>query len=67
MKAIVISKNPKNYKSIKKCVMTSFGISNVEIDASNHQFTFEFTTHNAMEGLREKLLAFGFAIEFITI
>lgn len=65
MKAVVISKNPKQDTSIKKCVANSSGISNLKIDLANHKFTFEFSTHNAMEGLREKLMAFGFAIEFI--
>ncbi len=65
MKAIVISKNPKQDSSIKKCVANSSGISNLEIDVASHKFTFEFSTHNAIEGLREKLIAFGFAIEFI--
>ena len=65
MKAIVISKKSKDDSSIKNCIASTKGVSNLVVDTLNHKFTFEFSTHNVIEGLRENLLAFGFAIEFI--
>lgn len=65
MKATVISKNSKYDASIHKCVSNTNGISNLVFDKINHKLTFDFTTHNVIEGLREKLIAFGFAVELI--
>ncbi|APY00500.1 hypothetical protein [Lacinutrix venerupis] len=65
MKAAVITKSTEYYISIKECLINTQGISNLIEDASNNKIIFEFTTHNAVEGLREKLIIFGTAIEFV--
>ncbi|AUC81117.1 hypothetical protein [Lacinutrix sp. Bg11-31] len=65
MKAIVISKNAKEYTFIKDCIANTKGVSNLEVDIINNKFIFDFSTHNIIEGLREKLIAFGFVVEFI--
>ncbi|WP_034059205.1 hypothetical protein [Lacinutrix jangbogonensis] len=65
MKAAVISKSVEYYASIKECVSNTKGITNLVADASNQKLIFEFSTHNVVEGLREKLIVFGSAIEFV--
>ncbi|WP_299382087.1 hypothetical protein [uncultured Lacinutrix sp.] len=65
MKAIVISKESKNDSSIKNCLANTKGISNLVVDKINHKFIFEFSTHNVIEGVREKLISLGFDFEFV--
>jgi len=38
------------------------GISNVEIDVATRKVSFEYKSHNAMEGLRMELAAMGYPI-----
>ncbi len=38
------------------------GISNVEIDVAKSTLSFDYKTHNAMEGLRIELAAIGYPI-----
>lgn len=63
MKAIVISKNSEYDLFIKDCITNTIGVTNLLVDEINHKFTFDYSTHNIIEGLREKLIAFGSAIE----
>lgn len=65
MKVTIISKDYKYDASIKKCVSNTKGISNLVVDNINHKFTFDFKTHNVIEGLREQLIALGSVIEFV--
>lgn len=38
------------------------GISLIDIDVETSEVTFDYTTHNAMEGLRDTLIDLGYPI-----
>ena len=38
------------------------GISNISIDLTSQRVTFDYTTHNTMEGLRAELAEMGYPI-----
>lgn len=65
MKAVVIAKSADYLVSVKDCIANAYGTSNLVADVANHKLFFDFSTHNAVEGLREKLMTLGSVIEII--
>jgi len=65
MKAKVILDDTKFNNSIMSIITNTRGISNVVIHKTNNTLTLQFSTHNTIEGLREKLLALGLCFELI--
>ena len=48
--------------AIKKRLLRLSGISNVSVNVFTSEVTFHYTTHNALEGLRESLADLGYPI-----
>jgi len=44
-------------------INTLKGISNINLDINSKEFTFEYTTHNAYEGLRNLLNELGYPFQ----
>ena len=63
MKAIIFIENNESKKNIAKNIEDSEGVTNVEFTKFNNTFAFNFSTHNAMEGLREKLVKLGYSFK----
>ncbi|MBW1298921.1 hypothetical protein [Aquimarina litoralis] len=66
MKATMLIKNlsNKDYSGfIKKNILFSEGISNIVIDLAHYKITFDYTSHNALEGLKSKLINLGFLLK----
>ena len=48
--------------SISKRMLNIEGISNVVINVDTSEVSFDYTTHNVLEGLREQLADLGYPI-----
>lgn len=49
-------------KELTDCMNSLSGISNVKIYVMEINATFDYTTHNALEGLREELKGKGYRV-----
>lgn len=67
MKAIIFMENNESKKNIAKNIAKNIedseGVTNVEFTKFKNTFAFNFSTHNAMEGLREKLVKLGYSFK----
>lgn len=65
MKTTVIIQNLKCdgcKNAVIKRMQKVEGISDISIDIETSEVTFDYTTHNAMEGLRDSLADLGYPI-----
>ncbi len=65
-KITLVTKNERiSKKELSHCMECLSGISDVMIDAMQINATFAYTTHNALEGLREELKNKGYGMVMI--